>query len=77
MTSTPEQADQVRVSFALQATTVGFGAVVLMWAGWFIANLPGLGIPTELVAAIGGVLLIVGVATLAREAGDRAADMPR
>ncbi len=69
MTTTSEQATEVRVSFAIQAITVGFGAVVLMWAGWFIANLPGLGLPTEVAATIGGVLLIAGVALFAREAG--------
>ncbi len=55
--------------FVLPALTTGFTSVTLMWAGWFLANLPGLAIPAPAIAAILGGLLATGVILTGRAAG--------
>ncbi len=55
--------------FVLMALATGFTSVTLMWAGWFLANLPGLAMPAPAIAAILGGLLATGVILSVRCAG--------
>ncbi len=61
-----------RPSFGIQAIASAFGAVVVLWAGFFLGNLPGMTLPQPVLAPILAGLLVGAIAMSVRHAGERA-----